>query len=61
MLYTYVTSILYLSEIQMQSYNTDLESNFMNVFQRKQSVHLHEESKTVRGLETESRMVVTRG
>lgn len=37
----------------MQSYRIDLESNFMNVFQRKQSVHLHEESKIVRGLETE--------
>lgn len=32
----------------------------MNVFQRKQSVHLHEESKIIKGLEIESRMVVTR-
>lgn len=34
----------------MQSYSTDLEINFMTVFQRKPSVHLHEESKIVRGL-----------
>lgn len=46
----YVTSILYLSGIQMQSYSTDLEINFMTVFQRKPSVHLHEESKIVKSL-----------